>query len=192
MQVQFTLEPSDYQAYSRFCLRQSGFRGYMMPRLPALVVLLLLIAWMAWLFVESNGVPFPGASKFILTLEVIALLGVGVVLHKRIAAKRMLRQYLAGTWSATFAPEALYRFDGVTESTTPWQAVQRVGHSPRHLFIVFGYLKGLFIPKRCLPDATTVERILDRIREVRPDLAVETVGRPDLAVETVGRPDAGQ
>ncbi len=173
MQVQYTLEHADLKAFAQFCMpgpaRPGGSRSNLLGWLCLLALVVLAIIF----FEELIAFDWHHLTTGLLWVAgtLVALL----VFHN-FWAGRQVRRHFDQPLTADFDDDGLSQSDGTTRSVTPWAAVQRIGRSPRHLFFVFGHQKGVVIPTRGIEDPATIERILARVGELRPDLSVEVIG----------------
>ncbi len=173
MQVQYSLTHSDLRAFAQFCTPVPAWAKNRWLNILSWVVGILLIALAMAFLEEILSIDWHHIFNGMLwACGTILLIFVGYL----ILASRQVRRHFDQPLTATFEAEGLTQSDGVTRSVTPWKAVQRIGQSPKHLFFVFGFHKGLIVPTREFEDPALVGQIVARAGELCPGIEVEQVG----------------
>lgn len=173
MQVEYTIKHADLRAFAQFCMPTPAWAKSRLASLLSWLFVVLLVV-LAVVFLEELAT-FDWRGLFSGLLWAAGTVVILVVFFTLLTRRQVSRHFDAPL-TANFAQDGLHQYDGTTHAVTPWQAVQRIGRSPKHLFFVYGPQKGLIIPVETLKDPAAVDRILAQAGEMRPDLSVEAVG----------------
>ncbi len=168
MNIEYSLNHADVKAFAGFCMQQPAIER---PKLFGWLFIIAVVAVAIPFYEEIVAFLWHGFFSTLLTAGGIVVV---LVVLGSIYGRRQTAASIQGTMTARFAEDGLHHSDGDTRSVTRWEAVRRIGSSPAHLFVVFGHMKGLIIPKRAFDSDTTFEHAITRLGELCPGLSVET------------------
>lgn len=169
--LRYRLEYADLQAYQRHVAyrpRKLGRKGSAVAI--AIFVALVFLLWIfreeLWAF-DLLGFLTGTIVPVIILLVLLTIWGTRVQ-RRQVAAVGPLDMTL---W---LADDGLHYSDGNSDTLTRWSAVTDVVSAKHHLFVGFGPLQALTIPKHVFATEDGAESFADHVKSYRPDLDVES------------------
>lgn len=171
MQLEFTPTPGDYKAFQKYWSKRQSTtaearrNGYIVLALGTVLLGLAFYFHYLFAFVEYLKTLFP-ALVFVIILIVFG----------RVFYGRQLARMLPRRMTVSFADDGLHHADEDSHVVTRWAALQDIGRTAEHLFLIYGFAKSVIIPTKIFDSPQALEEVLSRLRRYRPDLAVDEAG----------------
>ncbi len=163
MRIDVETTPEDFAAFSRFATHRATASGRGLLRFVKSLLLAAVCGVPLAVFFKLLGLDTsPGGILF------GAVYSIGFILLSSHLNHRKLRPLVDGTVcerkAITLSDEGLRMSSPRAECLFRWPAVQCIGETQQHIFVMVDVVAGVILPKRCFSSATEAQGWLDELR----------------------------